>query len=357
MTKAINTSELYSFEEILQVARQLEKDIIKLDFESLDLHESVKSYFRFDLTKIKYVSECNAYIIFNILNSLKINLKDHLIIDHGAGLGFFSFLLKRLGAQCICHDISIEYIEGIKILAQELNSIPDYYVIGDTDKLIEFCTTQMLKPTGLGSRNVIEHLPDYQQFFNQLSVLSPVSFCAVITTSANIHNPIVRKIHHKIHQQYENLGSNIDMDNPSINSANCGMKLRIEIIQTHFPKLDQKTIIKLAKNNRGFVKSKIINRVNEYLNTYILPLPFPEPSNTCDPLTGAWVERLVLANDYKNAANFAKFNFEILPGFYNTQYESILKNLIASLLNKFLFRKNPWRLMMSPFLAMKLIKK
>jgi 2-polyprenyl-3-methyl-5-hydroxy-6-metoxy-1,4-benzoquinol methylase len=340
--------------EILKIALQLEKDLINLDFESLPIHRSVKSYYRFDLSKIRYVSECNAFILFHILNGLQSNSVIPLIIDHGAGLGFFSFLIKRLGLQCICHDISKEYIDGIKIIGKELYAEPDHFVTGDTDALIEYCQTYKLKPDGLGSRNVIEHIPDYRQFFKDLRELSQPGFIAVITTSANMHNPLVKKLHENIHKQYEYEGSSTDMDNPTLNSSNSGIKIRSEIIRSYFSGLDEKTVYMLAELNRGFTKVEIIQRTEEFLRTNMLPTLHHEPTNTRDPYSGAWVERLVSYNDYKKSAESNSFSFTLLPGFYNTHYSSGLKNIFSSILNLSLKIKNPWSVNLSPFLAMKM---
>jgi len=346
-----------TYSEILKVSLQLEKDLVNLDFEALPIHEGVKSYYRFDLTKIRYVSECNAFILFHILKDVTKKLSETLIIDHGAGLGFFSFLVKRLGMQCICHDISTEYIEGIKIIGKELYSLPDHFVTGDTDILIKYFQINSLEPDGLGSRNVIEHIPDYKQFFNELNLLSKPGFAAVITTSANMHNPLVKKIHLKIHDQFENVGILTDMDNPILNTSNCGMKMRSELIRKHVPELDEKTNQILTKLNRGFVKQEIIDRVNNYLLTGQFPAPHPDPSNTRDPITGAWVERLVAYTDYKKAAESSSFQFEVIPGFYNTHYKFTIKNVVSRLLNFILKINSPWSVNLSPFLAMKLKKK
>lgn len=345
-----------TYSDILKASLQLEKDLINLDFESLAIHESVKSYYRFDLTKIRYVSECNAFILYHIINAQKNKLDKLLIIDHGAGLGFFSFLVKRLGMQCICHDISSEYIEGIKIIGKELYSLPDHFVIGDTDALINYCKVNNLQPGGLGSRNVIEHIPDYRQFFNELNQLSKPGFAAVITTSANMHNPLVKRIHLKIHNQFENEGIITDMDNPILNTSNCGMKMRSDLIHEHFPDLDNNTTTTLARLNRGFIQQDILERVKNYLATGKLPEPFDEPSNTRDPATGAWVERLVAYPDYKKAAESCSFQFELIPGFYNTHYTSSIKNFVSKGLNLILKLKNPWSVNLSPFLAMRLKK-
>lgn len=344
------------YPDLLRLSRSLETELVQLDFESLPIHESVKSYYRFDLTKIKYVSECNAYMLYHILSNTDKPLKELLIIDHGAGLGFFSFLAKKLGLQCICHDISNEYIEGIKVIGKKLKVIPDHFVTGDTDALIQYCNSNQLQADGLASRNVIEHIPDYKLFFKDLSSLSKPGFVSVITTSANIHNPLVKNIHVKIHAQYENTGSNTDMDNPTLNTDNCGIKIRTELIRKHFPKLDDQKILQLAIVNRGFVEHQILHRVSEFIKTGKLPDPFPEPTNTCDPYTGAWVERLVPFGDYKIAAESCSFQFELLPGFYNTHYNSPIKNIVSKVLNLILKIKNPWTVNLSPFLAFRLIK-
>ncbi len=345
-----------TYPEILKASLQLEKDLINLDFESLPIHEGVKSYYRFDLTKIRYVSECNAFILFHILKNSSKTISDNLIIDHGAGLGFFSFLVKRLGMQCICHDISSEYIDGIKVIGKELYSLPDHFVIGDTDALIQYCQVNSLQPDGLGSRNVIEHIPDYKQFFSELNQLSKPGFAAVITTSANMHNPLVKRIHLKIHNQFENEGIITDMDNPTLNTSNCGIIMRSVLIRKHFPELNENVIIQLAKLNRGYMEQEIIARVSSYIQSGKLPAPFQEPSNTRDPATGAWVERLVSYSNYKKAAESSLFQFELVPGFYNTHYTSGIKNIVSQVLNLILKIKNPWSVNLSPFLAMKLKK-
>lgn len=345
-----------SYREILDIARQLEKDLMNLDFEQLPVHESVKSYYRFDLTKIQYVSECNAFILSHLLKDLKFTYnKEIAIIDHGAGLGFFSFLVKRAGFICMSHDISSEYIDGIKVIGKSLEAQPDHFVVGDTQALIHYCSENKIYPKGLASRNVIEHIPDYKFFFDELHQLASIGFHAVITTSANPHNPLVKRIHYKIHDQYENHGSNADMDNPVLNTANCGMKIRCELIKSAFPQLDDKTIYQLALLNRGFIKEEIIKRIENYLETNQWPLPFPEKSNTRDPYSGAWVERLVSYTNYKNAAQHSGFEIQLLTGFYNTHYRSPVKNFLSYLLNAILKIKHPWSLNLSPFLAMKLI--
>lgn len=344
------------FSKIMSVALALEKEIIDLDFESLALHSSVKSYYRFDLTKIRYVTQCNAFILHHILNGLDKPIQEITIVDHGAGLGFFSFLVKKLGARCISHDLSEEYLDGIKTIGTKLNLAPDEYVLGGTEALATFVLQNNIHIDGIGSRNVIEHIPDYREFFKTLNSFLKSPCNVVITTSANMHHPMVKKIHEKIHAQYELVGSGMDMDDPTINEAQCGIKIRSALIQTHFPILSSDEVKRLAILNRGFTEALIVQRIENYIKTGILPTPHSDPTNTCDPYTGTWVERLVSIQDYKNAAVQHQFEFKHLSGFYSTSYSAWYKNMMGLFLNLLLIIPGPWRIHISPFLAMKLTK-
>lgn len=342
------------YNNILETAKILAADIRKLPIENIPVHESVKSYFRFDLGKLDYVSECNAFMLYHCVEQLNAFGKNTLIVDHGAGIGFFAMLVERMGWTSICHDISNEYMEGIKILGKQLSAEPRHYVVGDTDALIHYCLSSHLQPNALASRNVIEHLPDYAIFFRDLMKISSPGFSVVITTSANEHHPIVKWIHKKIHHQFENIGSNTDMDNPTLNSKSCGVLLRRDIISRHFPQFSEDKMQHLAQSTRGLMEASIIESVQNYIHHGIHPSPIPHPTNTRDPYNGVWVERLVPISDYEKAALQAGFAFQALMGFYNEYYSKVYKNVLTRILN-FIIRWLPahW-VACSPFLAMKL---
>lgn len=346
-----------SLKKIQEVAFQLQDDLLQLDIDALDVTESVKSYFRFDLTKLTYVSKCNAFILYHLLMNTKLQKSNLIIVDHGAGIGLFSFLVKRMGYTCISHDLFDEYLDGIRKIGTALNARPDYFVLGDTNALVAYCHFHDLNIFGLASRNVIEHLPDYQEFFNEIASLGTEGFRLVITTSANIHNPLVKRLHLKIHMEYELKGSRVDMDHPDLDESLSGIQLRSQLIKSHFPHLDSETIKTLAILNRSYTKKDIIKRTELYIQSGQWPSPPQEFSNTCDPISGAWVERLVAYSDYQTAANAAGFSIEALSGFYNTNYSSFLKNCISYVFNVLLRFKHPFILNLSPFLAMKLTKK
>lgn len=343
-----------NFKTIRMQAQRLEEDLRHLPVESLGVHPSVLSYFRFDLPKLRYVCDVNAHLLFHALEDLNSVNEQTFVIDHGAGIGFFSMLVKRCGLRCISHDIAPEYIEGIKRIGHALNALPDHFVTGDTEALIDCCTKYDLQVSALVSRNVIEHVPDYRTLFRQLAGLPSAELNLVFSTSANNHHLLVRRIHHKIHARYENVGSNTDMDNPALNASNCGMRIREQLIRKRHPDMNESVVRRLAENNRGFTRDEIFARVDQFLQSGALPPPHVHPTNTCDPLSGAWVERLVAASDYGQAASEAGFRFQLLNGFYNTHYSRDWMNLAASGLNLLLRILPQGAVWLSPTLVMKL---
>ncbi len=345
-----------SYKQVLSCARALESDLRKLDIENLQVPEGVRAYYRFDIQKLSYVSECNAFILYHLVRDNAKPWNEISIIDHGTGIGFFAFLVKKMGALCICHDLRKEYLEGVKQLGAALSLKPDHYVLGDTDALVNYCKENTIYPDGLASRNVIEHIPDFYQLFMQLRELGKPGWQLLFSTSANTHNPMVLRIHRKIHHQYEYVGSQMDMDDPRIDAENCGMKIRSEIIRKQFPELDEHTVATLAENNRGYAGQHLLDRVQEYVDSGVIPSPLPHPTNTCDPHTGAWVERLVPLDEYKTAAYQAGFSLQQINGFYNVHYSGFLKRLVAYLLNAILGLKESGFIALSPFLAMKLTR-
>lgn len=112
------------------------------------------------------------------------------------------------------------------------------------------------------------------------------------------------------------------MDHPDLDESLSGVQLRSELIRNHFPQLDSETIRRLAILNRSYIEKDILKRTQHFIQSGNWSAPPIESSNTCDPITGAWVERLVAYSDYQNAAESAGFSIEALPGFYNTNYAS-----------------------------------
>ena len=59
----------------------------------------------------------------------------------------------------------------------------------------------------------------------------------------------------------------------------------------------------LSINTRGLIKDNIEKVVNDYIKTGEVPSKMKHPTNTCDPYTGSWTEKLI---DLKQLKTYIK---------------------------------------------------
>ncbi|MCC6815124.1 MAG: hypothetical protein IT267_01780 [Saprospiraceae bacterium] len=349
---------MINLKEVIAHSKELESLILKINFKEIGLSKMGESYFAYNLEKLTYNNQSNVLSLTHILDKLPDKRIDELcLIDHGAGIGFFGLLAKKVGiGNIICHDLSEEMIHDCKIISKILNLEFNYYITGDTDSLVEFCKTNKLMVDGLSSRNVIEHIPDLDQFFELISHLPSSKLVLMISTSANIHNPVVHRLHRNIHKHYEWNGSSTNMTSGDYDKTNSGRNLRRKIIVKYLPELTENQLDKFINNTRGLTANQIINCINQYKLDKTFPVLTARFSNTRDPFTGTWVERLVPFYEYKLIVEKYGFTIESIPGFYNQNYKKLLFSLIAQVLNCIIKLIPNFHRTISPFLAMRMIK-
>ncbi|MEP7197885.1 MAG: hypothetical protein ABI851_15310 [Saprospiraceae bacterium] len=341
--------------ELQKLANELEIALSALNLEELGLTDAGLSYFKFNLTKIKFNNQSNVYILYRILEKLtETDCSRISIIDHGAGIGFFGLLAKKCGiGQLICHDLSVEMIQDCRKISEALNLGFDHYVVGDTDVLVDYCKMNNLEIHGLASRNVIEHIPDLDLFFGLLRQLPGEELVLVFTTSANIHNPAVHYQHVQIHKQHEVDGPYVDMMKTSINKQNSGRNIRRKIITELAPEIAGDQLEECITNTRALSLEQIKIFVKEFQQTKIIPRLQEKLSNTRDPYSGTWIERLVSYSDYKIVALKNGFLTESLAGFYNSYYSKFLWRIAARSLNVVIKVLPMLHRNLSPFLALR----
>ncbi len=342
---------------ILKKSIELEKEIHAIDFKSLNLSPMGESYFQFNLGKLSFNNKANAISLYRIINQLKDkNIKDISVIDHGAGIGFFGLLAKKCGiGRIICHDISKDMIHDCKIISDYLGLSFDHYVVGDTDILLEYCKANNLFIDGFSSRNVIEHIPNLNLFFNYLSQLPHHKLVMMINTSANVHNPAVHRLHKKIHKEYEEVGSTNDMMRSRMDHERSGRKIRQRIILELNPEIESELLEIAIRNSRGLDIHQIEEMVKEIKLTGTVPSLIEKLSNTRDPYSGTWVERLVPFEEYCKIANQYGFKVVSLPGFYNQSYKDPFMKFAGIALNGLIKLLPFFHRTISPFLSMRFI--
>ncbi len=81
------------------------------------------------------------------------------------------------------------------------------------------------------------------------------------------------------------------------------------------------------------VKADILSAVESYRVNKVFPEMLSDPTNTCNPVTGSWTERILSIEAYRSLYRQNGFSLNVYNGFYD-QYKKGLKGLINNILNK-----------------------
>ena len=150
-----------------------------------------------------------------------------------------------------------------------------------------------LQPTTVVSWNTIEHIYDMGAFLDSIAHCSEGPLSLVLGTAVTPLNPIHRRRFMALQRRKELVGEKPVWGHKERDSIKPYRELRKEIVGAAAPHLKGEEVQELAARTRGQAREDIVRCVEEYTRTGKLPA-FPEhPTNTCDPLTGNWAERLM----------------------------------------------------------------
>jgi hypothetical protein len=127
---------------------------------------------------------------------------------------------------------------------------------------------------------------------------------------------------------------------------------RKEIIAAQFPDLNSSQIEQLATETRGLIKKEIISFSQDFISSGTLKKSLIIGCNTCDPYTGNWAEHLVPIEKYNELFVKNGFDFKVLNGFYNTNYNKKWLNLITPLINIFIKISGKNGIYLAPFIGL-----
>lgn len=115
------------------------------------------------------------------------------------------------------------------------------------------------------------------------------------------------------------------------------------------PELSREDIESLAGRTRGMRRDDIMRVVSEFKRTGQLP-DFPaHPTNTCDPYTGNWAERLMDPLYLRSILDDAGFQASVMPGYWDPARRPIWKAVAKNFTNLFISAVGPWGLRFAPY--------
>ncbi len=310
-----------------------ENRLSSVDIEGLPIAPYCKNYLLYIISHKKFYCRIYAHILSLALQHSDKKKENTCLLDYGAGNGLLGIFAKFCGfSKVYVNDITPDFLTAAKELAAALNIPVNGFIDGGiNDVKIYF---SLVKPDVVVGSDVIEHIYNLEVFFTAIQQINP-RMVTVFSTASNPFNWLkvrqLKKVQIKDELYGGSPGADVLFGEMPEASFLCTRK---KIIHVHAAgTVDEAAIDILATFTRGLIKADIENAVENYIKGKVLPIPLVHPTNTCDPITGSWSERVLTLKEYEGIYSKAGFSITCYDGFYN-QYESPLKSRLLFLLNK-----------------------
>lgn len=310
------------------IAFEKKLEFVEIDDITTDLY--LRNYLSHLLQHKKYYLAIYADVLHRVIKHSSKNKERIFLLDYGAGNGLLGIFAKFCGfKKVIINDIAEECVHASQKLAIQLDIELDDYLTGDITTVQEYFEDEA--PDAIVGTDVIEHIYDLEHFFSTLQRINP-SLVSVFTTGSNPENYLRVRTLRKMQLKDELKGGTPDDYLLFGGRPEAFIKIREEIIRRHVNSLPETSIIALTKATRGKNERDIVAAVVNYNSSGEIPFPPADKTNTCDPLTGSWTERILSLKEYSLLYNSAGFKAKFYNGFYN-DYETGFKNHFKRVLN------------------------
>lgn len=287
------------------------------------------SYLQHLLTHKEYFVEIYTQVLNEAIANTNKTWDDSFLIDYGAGNGLLGLFAKFCGfRKVVLLDISEEFLHSTSVLSEKLNIKPDGIICGEL-KTLKIEDTDI--PDIVVGTDVIEHIYDLNSFFSTLHKMNS-NLVTVFTTASNDKNWLKKRKLMRIQKIDEWRGWKETEQNPGYPSFR---EIRHKIISETLPSLEARDLEEMITNTRGLNKPDIILACERFTREGVKPVLIKHPTNTCDPMTGSWTERLLTDKEYKLLYKTHGFDLRIKNGYYN-QCQSFPKSWPAVILNCFI---------------------
>lgn len=290
------------------------------------------------------------------LKKLKKPIPESTFIDYGGGSGLLSFLAKEIGfGTVVYNDLNMTRVYEAEIISKKINCRIDHYVHGDIEDLINYLNQNEIKPDLICSFDVLEHIFDIESWIASLSKIN-YDFVLVFMTSANSRNPIIANRLRKLQIRSEYYGGTNNIRKDDTFFDNSIFEERRNIIRNRYPGLGSNDLDHLTLKSRGLKVKGIEKMVEDFIETGVVNYELTHPTNTCDPYTGSWVERLIDLKQLEGIINKQNLRVE----FHNSSFaysKNKILNIAKYILNQFIKFSGPNSLLLSPAFTMEIEKK
>jgi hypothetical protein len=304
-------------ERIELAADRLNIKLKGLDLPALGISEYNQRYLGNYIRNLRGILQINTYLLAWSISGCQKPIEECTLVDYGGGPGVLSLLARELGLQnVIYNDIYEVSCRDFEKVARSIQCEPRATVLGDIDTVIGYAKQAGLMIDAITSYDVIEHIYDTEGFFRKIKGLPHQSLRMVMASSANMRNPIINKMRRDEQVEVENRDRPAEWGHKQRDSLRSYLNLRKEIIRAFDSSLSAEVADRLAVSTRGLYKDDIEKCVAEFKEIGKIRYTPDHPTNTCDPLTGNWSERLMDTNWIVRVLGEENFDISIKCGFY-----------------------------------------
>jgi len=235
---------------------------------------------------------------------------DEALIDFGCGNGLLALFAKFCGIKKVyAVDRNTAFLDAAKQLSAQVSVNIDDWINSNEETIVNYFPPA--KPNALIATDVIEHIYNPDKFLSSLRQWSG-SMKMIFTTSAVNENPFIRmklKQSHKIAEW--KINNPVHSALPEFAGLSY-LEARKKMIEKKYPALPAEKVLQFARQTRGLMRQDIFNVIDGKI--HYLP---SHPTNTCDPLTGSWAERLLPLKTYLEIFNRHHCRMYVSKGYYN----------------------------------------
>lgn len=335
-SRAVPPIEAASLARLVGAAGRLAEKYRRLPIDALDISDHTRISLKDAAGTIDELMTKYVHLLAWLEHPRKF-ARAEVLIDYGGGHGLLSCLGKEAGySHVIYNDIFDLSCRDAKVVGESLGCAADSYVCGDVDAVFGVMGRNEARSLGLVSVNVIEHIYDLDTFFAKAKQLTAGPLRMVMSTSANTLNPLVRRRHFQQHREWEFTDGPHPNSSPR-DSVRAFLSLRREIVGARGIGLSGTEIDTLAELTRGLKRDDIESCVVEYQASGKLPPKPHHPTNTCDPITGSWQERLLESGEVRTAIQERDAVVVSIGGYYGgkgrSRFSRSVKQVAAFVLN------------------------
>lgn len=255
-------------------------------------------------------------------------VQDIVLVDYGGGTGLLSCYARWVGiGKVIYIDIFDQSAQDAMTIAAQLDLTADTYLVGEVSVL-------QTKPHALVSTDVIEHIYSLNDFFATCYRLNP-KLIQVHITGANPYNPIIRRRLMALQKRNENEYHAPAVGAKPSDDYRAYKEIRqIWLQENYAQELSVNEIQQLVLLSRGCNFDDIRVMADDYLKNKQFPVRTLHPTNTCDPNTGNWSERLLSQEDLQSFCTEFGWQCTYEAFEFNNRQANMIKNFVWHILNR-----------------------